>query len=250
MDKYVYFSATNTTERVMEILGADSSAVNVTKQEPSAEKLSFSVGDVLYIGFPVFGGRVPELVLRRLASLQGNGCKTVVVAVYGNRHYDDSIKEMQAFAEAHGCRVVGAIAAVAQHSIVPTVGTGRPDAADAACLREIKQEIDRRNAAGELTALLPRGEEAYMQYNPLPVNPITADDCAECGTCAAECPVDAISPDDPRVTDKEKCILCMRCVAMCPTGARRLPAEVQQVVTARLESRASVRRETEMLWII
>ena len=41
-----------------------------------------------------------------------------------------------------------------------------------------------------------------------------------CQTCAVNCPVGAISKDDPRKTDSKLCISCMRCVTDCPKKAR------------------------------
>ena len=43
-------------------------------------------GDVLVFGFPVYGGRVPEICLPCLQALEGAGRQAVVLAVYGNRH--------------------------------------------------------------------------------------------------------------------------------------------------------------------
>ncbi len=46
------------------------------------------------------------------------------------------------------------------------------------------------------------------------------DDCVSCGTCEAECPVEAISAgDDKYVIDADSCIDCGACEAACPTGA-------------------------------
>ncbi len=249
MKHYIYFSATNTTEKVMRALGADKdNSLNITLRQPADARLSFAADDLIYIAFPVFGGRVPAIVLDRLNSLKGNGCKAVVVAVYGNRHYDDSLKEMQAFAESRGCAVVAAIAAVAQHSIAPTIGAGRPDAADIESLSKIGADIDSRLLSGTLVPLVFRPQETYMEYRPLPIHPDSTDDCTLCGVCENQCPVDAISISDRCVTDPSRCIICMRCVAVCPSGARSLPAEVLQAVTTRLESKCPVRREIEVFF--
>ena len=249
MDKYIYFTATDTTRRVFDALGADChKCVNISKSKPSDEVLCFCKDDVVYVGFPVFGGRVPAIVLERIDALKGNGCKAIVVAVYGNRHYDDSIKEMQAFLECHGCSVVAAIAAVAQHSMVPSIATGRPNAGDMARLREIKAEIDAKLASGTLIAMPKRPDETYKEYRPLPILPISTDECSSCGLCADECPVDAISLGPTCETDATRCIICMRCVAVCPSKARQLPPEMQQAVKARLESRCPVNREIELFF--
>ncbi len=46
------------------------------------------------------------------------------------------------------------------------------------------------------------------------------DECVACGTCAEECPSEAISEgEDKYVIDQDKCTECGTCVEVCPTGA-------------------------------
>ncbi len=45
------------------------------------------------------------------------------------------------------------------------------------------------------------------------------DTCIACGSCAGECPVDAISEGEIYVIDPDKCIDCEACVPSCPTDS-------------------------------
>ena len=46
------------------------------------------------------------------------------------------------------------------------------------------------------------------------------ESCVSCGTCAAECPVSAISQGDTTyVIDESVCIECGNCANVCPVGA-------------------------------
>ena len=46
------------------------------------------------------------------------------------------------------------------------------------------------------------------------------DMCVSCGSCAGECPVEAISAGDTQyVIDAEKCVDCGTCAGVCPTEA-------------------------------
>ncbi|MCQ2506614.1 MAG: 4Fe-4S binding protein [Lachnospiraceae bacterium] len=46
------------------------------------------------------------------------------------------------------------------------------------------------------------------------------DDCMQCGACAEQCPVGAISEgDDKYVIDADACLDCGACASQCPAGA-------------------------------
>lgn len=49
---------------------------------------------------------------------------------------------------------------------------------------------------------------------------VIGEDCVSCGSCAAVCPVEAISEGDERyVIDPDLCIECGSCAATCPNEA-------------------------------
>ena len=46
------------------------------------------------------------------------------------------------------------------------------------------------------------------------------DSCVSCGTCASECPVQAISEGESQyVIDAEACVSCGTCAGVCPSEA-------------------------------
>ena len=47
-----------------------------------------------------------------------------------------------------------------------------------------------------------------------------SDDCIGCGSCASECPVEAISEKDGKyVIDPDLCLDCGSCASVCPVDA-------------------------------
>ena len=49
------------------------------------------------------------------------------------------------------------------------------------------------------------------------------ESCVACGTCAATCPVGAISEGSPIYVISDECVECGACVAVCPVAAIEAP---------------------------
>ena len=85
--------------------------------------------------FPLSAGgsrlwRPPALAAQRIARIHGGGARCVLVCVYGNRAYEDTLVEMEDLAKQSGFQVIAAVAAVAEHSIMHQYAAGRPDQQD------------------------------------------------------------------------------------------------------------------------
>ena len=57
------------------------------------------------------------------------------------------------------------------------------------------------------------------------------DSCLKCGTCAGECPMNAISEgEDQYVIDADTCVGCGTCADACPVQATEARAELRNVI--------------------
>ncbi len=53
----------------------------------------------------------------------------------------------------------------------------------------------------------------------MPVAYVITEECVACGTCAEECPAEAIEEGEPYVINEEKCTECGSCAEVCPVEA-------------------------------
>ena len=222
----IVFSPTGGTGRVAAIvskgLAGDMERIDLTDSKADFSRASFDAEDVVVIAVPSFGGRVPSVAVHRLQELNGNGAKAVIVCVYGNRAYEDTLVELQDIAEQAGFCVVAAIAAIAEHSIMHQYATGRPDMEDRKQLADYSSQILAKLESGTVTKLSIPGNRPYRKAGGAGLVPKTKKSCNNCGLCAEQCPVGAISKENAVLVDKKTCISCMRCVVNCPQKAKVL----------------------------
>lgn len=72
---------------------------------------------------PVIAGRVPNVLLKFLDTLQGGGALAVPVVLYGNRNFDDALIELRNILQDRGFYAIGAAAFIGEHSFS---GSWRP----------------------------------------------------------------------------------------------------------------------------
>ncbi len=103
------------------------------------------------------------MAIDRLKKIAGNGAKCTLVCVYGNRAYEDTLVEMEDAAKECGFKVVAAVAAVAQHSIILQYAANRPDAPDEKQLAEFAQQIaDKTESVASVPGNRPYKEATAM----------------------------------------------------------------------------------------
>lgn len=238
----ITFSPTGGTRRVAELLSSafDSEIIDIDLclSEISAD---ISAEDVCIVSVPSYGGRVPSIAAERISALNGRGAKTVLVAVYGNRAFEDTLAELRDLSTGAGFVPFAAVAAIAEHSIDRSFAAGRPDNADAAELKDFSLKI--LCAFANSSFLQIPGNFPYKEFKGSAAKPVVSDLCTKCGLCTDMCPVGAIVDGK---TNLDRCISCMRCIALCPVGARKLQPDVEKTVHGFLSQTASERRNNEL----
>lgn len=238
------FSPTGGTSKIAAAIVGPRMGTRIDLCSP-VEPQEMPAGAPLLAVVPVYGGRIPAIATQRLLALQGNGNPAIAVVVYGNRAYDDALLELRNVLTEAGHRVIAAAAFVAEHSIIRSIAAGRPGTDDLARAVEFGAAVEAR-LSSELTTVEVPGNAEYQPLPQMPATPLVTDACGGCGMCARKCPVGAIPQSNPRRTDAAKCILCMRCVAICPRKARILPPPMVEAFTARLTAVASEPKQAEI----
>ncbi len=239
----VYFSATDTTKKTVltiadeaaRLLGAEREDYDFTL--PGMRENGFAAGkdDLVIFGTPVYAGRVPNVLLKYLATIQGNGALAVPVVLFGNRNFDDGLIELRDILENTGFHTVAAAAFVGEHSFSKPLAAGRPDADD------MKEALAFAGKVAEKVKGLPEGEApAPVEVDGVPhpyrgyyqprdrkgvsidirkVKSLVSDACDDCKICADVCPMGSISHENVREYTGI-CIKCGACIKKCPKQAR------------------------------
>ena len=236
-----------TAEKLASALGTLTGAVDIAEPDVFYGGIKADPEAIAIVAMPCYGGRVPKIAAERFRQVDGSGAKTVLLCVYGNRAYEDTLVEMEDLAKERNFDVIAGIAAIAQHSIVNEFGAGRPDSSDAAKLQEFAQKILAKLESGDTKKPVLPGKRPYKKAMGRPgLVPHATRGCLYCGVCAKKCPVQAIDIDKIFGASRRKCISCMRCVANCSTDVRKLNPLELKIVEAKIKKEASSRKEPEL----
>ena len=239
----IYFSPTHGTRACVEMAAGllDSAVQEIDLTLPSGRSVphGFAPGDRVVVGVPVYCGRIPQLP-GLFDSLRGNGAGALLIAAYGNRAYEDALRELADRLRDRGFRPVGAAAMPAPHCYVPReVCPDRPDAADRARLSGFLRTLDWTVE----TEFMPPGNFPYKPYPELPFLPETGAGCIRCRRCETVCPSAALKDG---VTDPAACIRCVACVQNCPEHCRTVEHPVFAGFQTKLRGLAGTRKEVEL----
>ncbi|RLC19998.1 MAG: hypothetical protein DRH93_14540 [Deltaproteobacteria bacterium] len=230
----LYFSPTATTRIILEEIakgiGKDVSVtIDITSPEVRNQPPP-EFGDALVlIGAPVYGGRLPKDAALYFKAVRASGSLAVLVVLYGNREFEDTLLELKDIAVEDGFSPLAAGAFIGEHSFTNDeylIAKNRPDEKDRKKAFLFGEQIADLLNRNENPASLPHvdvpGNFPYKESMPsgsfqfIDVTP----DCDGCGICLTVCPENAIDEADTWSTIDESCIYCCACIKACPQKAR------------------------------
>ncbi len=246
---HIYFSPTKTSRKIAHAVSRDfpdmsKRDINLTVNAPEEQVIKGN--EIAIIAVPVYGGHIAPTAIKRLQYLSGENTPAIIIAVYGNRSYGNTLTELNSWCGQHGFIPVAAAAFIGEHSYsndLYPIADGRPDEKDKNSAAQMGQKIllllrtctsiqdirpintDKLKSPVNDFAMLRFFVSVMitLKIKHTPISPAPSTDlekCTECGTCAQICPTGAIDNQKPSFSDPELCIKCCACVKSCPQTAR------------------------------
>lgn len=245
----VYFSPAGTTRHVAEVigaqfqlLGAKTKKFNLVEQKKLADLISKEIQQskdhvCLFVGSPVYASHAVPPVMQFISELSGiSGAFAVPFVTWGGASSGIALFEMGRELIHKGYTVIGAAKVLAVHSLMwpldNPLGKGRPNIDDdriiQALVSKTHKQLSIDNPKGiSLSKLAYQSKEhqAEMEQASLevakahmPIREVDKDLCVQCQTCAAVCPTNAVT-FSPTPAFGESCVLCFSCMKNCPEEA-------------------------------
>ncbi|MDO4190079.1 MAG: EFR1 family ferrodoxin [Bacteroidales bacterium] len=241
----IYFSPTGNSKTICQTfvetlqqytIDHTPTTINITTPNQRTNTLTFTNNQLLTLTLPVYAGRIPNKLYPFVANqLKGDHTPTIISVTYGNRNYDNALKELQATLTPNGFDIIAAAALPCQHAFTNNLATGRPNDNDiqqiVAFAKQIVQKIYTQQQASTThkTLQLP-GNWPCNYYTPqkedntpanfLKAKPTTdTNKCNKCMICVKLCPMGSIDKHDP-TTIGGICIKCHSCIQHCPQKAK------------------------------
>lgn len=262
----VYYSGSGSTRRLLrgmaeaagEALMLPVRELDYSRPEAREKSYCFTETDLVFWGSPTYAGRLPNVLLPFLrGNFAGGGAAAVAVVLYGNRSYDDALKELCEVLTGNGFLAAAGAAVTAEHAFAPVLAHGRPNAEDRAAAAEFarKTALTLREREHPIPVTVPGREPIGAYYTPLGLDGEPArflkakpktdpEQCTRCGLCAAVCPMGSIPREEPTECTGI-CIKCQGCIRECPAGAKYFDDEAFLSHRAMLEQNYIRRRENE-----
>lgn len=252
----LYFSPNGRTKEIVNKIAKgigdyEIEEVDLTSKQSRMKQRHFNKDELVVMGFPVYGDRLPALSDEVFKRIKGNNTPAVAIVSYGNKDYGDALLELQDKLKRVNMKTITGAAVIGEHCLNKDIASGRPDEEDNSKILEyaarisskIKEIVDIESAED----IFVKGNYPYRTIKPQPVS-VGDSKCIQCGKCEKGCPVKAIDEHDFRKTNSDLCIFCGYCINVCPTGSRDIKQESLQDFLKKLQLIAGQRKEIEVFF--
>ncbi len=255
--KLLYFSPTGTTQKILESIAKGMKVeevehINLTLLKEDHKEITFSTDDIVVIGTPVYGGRLPLEAVKRLEKFKASKTLAIIIVLYGNRDFEDALLELKNLAIRLGFAPFLAAAFIGEHSFstmsIP-IAIGRPDYQDIQKAVNLGENIKNiistlQTHSLQLDMAIPGRFPYESKLQSLTVSPDSnKETCSLCGVCVKICPTKAISITDVVITKNDICIHCCACIKNCTTGSRFCDDITMKNIAIRLNENFNTRKE-------
>lgn len=233
----VYFSATNNTAKIAEVIkkqldqnNTTITEYNITDFEIRNNNIDFAEYDGVIFGFPIYAWRVPSIVRDWIGALDGKATKAGIFFTYGGVHVGAAHSDTIARLKKQNFKVLLSGEFLGKHTFSNTgwdILLDRPNKADfevaeqfASSLIQKFTDDDSKELTPEPSIMSDRQLDKMENVLKIAVKPPSrkGKECSRCRTCEDLCPTKAMNAENGEA-DASLCIRCLRCLINCPENA-------------------------------
>lgn len=233
----LYFSPTGNTKTIVKSLFQYDNKIKLIEFDLTLKNQRESITrfinsnnqspDYFVIGSPVYSGKLPEIVVETLKTINGSNVSTLGIVTYGNKSYGIALSQLKNLLVKQNFNTVALGAFIGEHSFSGKfhIAENRPNKFDVKQAGLFGESVFK----SDLTYL---SNESYdnkidfiakisPQKGPKPL--LDSKQCFDCSICVNNCPVEVIDVNTKMFKNKKskkECLGCMSCVKKCPNNAR------------------------------